>query len=64
MKSTIHEAYSVDPRTIPPTLKLVFCGDTAQETAVFLACNGGGIYKNALHKFQYRVAAKPPSRII
>jgi hypothetical protein len=55
MKNTIHEAYTVDDKTIPKTLKLVFCGDTLQETADYLAKNGGGVYKNVLHNFQYRV---------
>jgi hypothetical protein len=57
MKATIHEAHTLPhPQTSPPTSQLVFRGDTLQETVDFLARNGGGVYRNVLHGFQFRVA--------
>jgi hypothetical protein len=55
MKETIHEAFSVDRKTIPYTMKKVFCGDTLDETLEYLEKNGGGIYRNTLHNFQFSV---------
>jgi len=55
MKETIHEAYRIDTSTIPHKVVLVFCGDTLEETVDYLKKNGGGIYKNVLHNYQYKV---------
>ena len=55
MKETIHEAFSVDRKTIPYTMKKVFCGDTLEETIDYLKESGGGIYRNILHNLQFSV---------
>ncbi len=55
MKSTIFKAFTIDKGTIPHRLTLAYCGDTEEETIEWLEKNGGGMYRNIIHNFQFEV---------
>lgn len=52
---TIYQAYKVDKRYIPSKYTLVYCGQTEKDVIEWLENNGGGVYRNVLHRFEYYV---------
>lgn len=54
MGETIYEGHIVDTRFTPPLPISIYYGKTEKETIDFLK-KTGGIYKNTLHNFQFKV---------
>jgi len=57
---TIHECCK-PYKDVNKTTSIVHYAQTTKEAIEWLESNGGGIYKNTLHKYQFDVAAKSQS---
>ena len=53
--STVYKCIKPDTRYIPTQMNVVYQAQTQKEAIEWLENNGGGIYKNVLHGFQYEV---------
>lgn len=55
--STVYQCIKSDARYIPTRMTVVYEAETQKEAIEWLENNGGGIYRNTLHGFQYNVQA-------
>jgi hypothetical protein len=46
-------------KDVNKTLEPIHCEPTGELAVLWLENNGGGVYRNILHNFQYPVLAKP-----
>ena len=55
---TVYEC-CVPQRDVNKTLRPVYYADTCRQAIEWLAANGGGVLRHALHNFTMTVEAKP-----
>ena len=60
--TTVYQCIKLDRRYAPARRVVAHEAATQREAIEWLEHHGGGIYRNALHRFQYDVASKEMSR--
>jgi hypothetical protein len=61
--STIYECVKPDKRYTPTVMNTIHYAATQKEAIEWLENNGGGIYRNKLHNFQYEVKPNEKCKI-